>query len=103
MFRFMPAIPVQIVQYISDDQPGFVAAQLLDAFGKTHTFHDKVPVFGCALDLDRDSSLPVMGWLDCEIIEWFTENGRELALYPSTLSYMDRSAVQKRRSSKRSS
>jgi hypothetical protein len=77
-FEIMASVPVQIVEYISDDQPGFVAAQLVDAYGVTHTFHDKVPVFGCD-PLDRDSALPVSGWLGCEIIERFTYHGRELA------------------------
>ena len=73
----MPAISVQITQYTSDAQPGFVIAQLIDAFGRTHQFHDKVPVF-CSDSLDRDSRLPVPGELDCEIIERFIDNGREL-------------------------
>jgi hypothetical protein len=74
----MPAVPVQIVQYLSDDQPGFVAAQLVDAFGESHTFHDKTPIFTTD-SVDRDSPLPVSGWLECEIVERFTQDGRELA------------------------
>ena len=49
----MPTVPVQIVEYISDNQPGFVSAQLVAAFGNAHTFYDSVPVFGCD-PLDRD-------------------------------------------------
>jgi hypothetical protein len=74
----MPVVPVQIVQYLSDDFPGFVAAVLVDAFGNQHVFHDKAPVFACD-PLNPDSRLPVTGWLGCEIGEQFTDDdGRKL-------------------------
>ncbi len=74
----MPHIRVDVVELISDDQPGFVAVQLIDAYGKVHLFHDKAPVFGCDW-LDRNSPLPATGCLDCEIVDRFADHGRQLA------------------------
>ena len=75
----MASVRIQIVRYVSDDQPGFVAGELRDAFGRIHTFEDKVPVIALA-NLTVDSDYPCDGVLDCEIIErWTAEDGRELA------------------------
>ena len=68
---------VQIVEFLSSDQPGFVAASLTDAFGVRHVFHDKVPVFTDAL-IDTDTPLPVTGWLGCTVLERFVDDGREV-------------------------
>ncbi len=75
----MPSIAIEIVRFLSDDYPGFVAAELRDAFGRTHTFEDKVPVLGLE-DLTATSDYPRVGVLACEIIErWVADDGRELA------------------------
>ena len=71
------AVPVQVVEVLDEKWPGWVAAELIDAYGKTHTFHDKVPIF--LFDyLDSDPSLPIQGWICCEIVERFTDGGVEL-------------------------
>ena len=73
----MPEISVQIVEFLSSDQPGFVAATLTDVDGVVHTFHDKVPVFTSA-PIDADTQLPVPGLLDCIVLESFERDGRKL-------------------------
>ena len=40
----MITVPLKIVRFISDSQPGFVAGELVDAYGRVHTFEDKVGV-----------------------------------------------------------
>lgn len=75
----MPEVPVRIVRFISDHHPGFVAAELVDAYGTVHTFEDKVPIF-VADYLDAQSDYPQPGVLGCELVErWMAEDGRELA------------------------
>ena len=74
----MNLVSVQIVECLSNEPPGFVAAQLADAYGEKHTFYDKAPVFGCD-PFDDDFALPVAGWLGCEVVERFREAGRDLA------------------------
>jgi hypothetical protein len=59
----MERVPVAIVEFLSSDQPGFVAASLVDAYGVTHVFHDKVPVLTEA-DVDANTALPVDGCSD---------------------------------------
>ena len=75
----MFTVPIRIVRLISDAYPGFVAGELVDALGNTHTFENKVPVI--ALDhLDANSELPSEGVLACEILErWTGADGRDLA------------------------
>ncbi len=75
--QLMPEVSVQIVEFLSSDQPGFVAATLTDIDGVVHTFHDKVPIFTIAA-IDADTQLPVPGWLDCTVLEAFERDGREL-------------------------
>jgi len=73
-------VPLKILRFIADCQPGFVAGELVDANGQVHTFEDKVPVIALD-DLDADSTYPAFGVLTCEVIErWRADDGRELAL-----------------------
>jgi len=72
----MHEVPVQIVEFLSSDQPGFVAASLTDAFDVDHVFHDKVPVFTDAV-IDADTPLPATGWLGCTVLERFVVDGRD--------------------------
>ena len=77
----MAKVPIQIVRFISADFPGFVAAELRDAFGNIHTFHDKVPIFLSEGYLDADSLYPQPGVLACEVVNrWTADDGRLLAL-----------------------
>ena len=73
----MPEAPVQIVEFLSSDQPGFVAASLTDIHGVVHIFHDKVPIFTDAM-IDANTPLPADGWLDCTVLERFELDGRKL-------------------------
>lgn len=73
----MPLVPIQLVELLSSDPPGFVVACLTDAFGVDHFFHDKVPVFADS-PIDADTPLPVGGWLGCTVLERFVTDGREL-------------------------
>ncbi len=76
----MAKVPIEIVSFISADFPGFVAAELRDAFGNVHTFHDKVPIFLWEGYVDADSSYPQPGVLPCEVVErWTADDGHELA------------------------
>jgi hypothetical protein len=84
----MTQVPVRIVRFINDHQPGWVAAELHDAFGEVQTFEDKVPFFYDGY-LDRNSSYPQPGEMWCHLLHrWTSEDGRELALIetePSSL------------------
>ena len=73
----MPEVRIQIVEFLSWDQPGFVAATLTDVDDVAHTFHDKVPIFTDAA-LYPDTELPVLGTLACTVLEVLKRDGREL-------------------------
>jgi len=64
----MLAVQVAIVAWVDDVQPGWVAAQFVDAWGSKHRFIDKVPIF-TAVDLDRDSTYPQSGVIACKIVD----------------------------------
>ena len=61
------ALAVQILSYVSDHQPGWIEAKLVDAGGKSHIFIDKVPIFTCA-DLDAMTKYPQPGEICCEAL-----------------------------------
>jgi len=74
----MANVRIQIVRFLFADQPGFVEGKLVDAFGTSHRFQDKVPVLAVE-DLWHDAEYPQPGLLACEIVErWTSEDGREL-------------------------
>ncbi len=74
----MITVPLKIVRYVSDSFPGFVAGELVDAYGRIHTFVDKGPVIAGDY-LTADSKYPCKGELACEILErWTAEDGRQL-------------------------
>ncbi len=74
----MPAIVISITRYTSDDQPGFVEGEFYDAWGKKHTFEEKVPYVSAAY-LSADSEYPVPGEIDCEVLrEWTDDNIRAI-------------------------
>ena len=75
----MFAIRVDIIEWVDDAQPGVVACQLIDAWGREHRFIEKVPI-ATSTDLDRNSTYPQPGWLDCELVrQWQDADGRALA------------------------
>jgi len=63
----MPYLSIQIVRFVSKDQPGVVAAEFTDALGQQHTIVDKVPVI--APHLWSDSTYPQPGEAACEVLE----------------------------------
>lgn len=71
-------LAVQIVRFVDDHQPGWVACEFSDAEGRKHTIIDKVPVF-TADHLDRSSTYPRLGRVGCEVLAaWQDADGREL-------------------------
>ncbi len=62
----MKALIVNIIRFISDDQPGFVECQFLDAWNTEHIFQEKVTVVSNK-DLDADSEYPQLGNIACTV------------------------------------
>jgi hypothetical protein len=74
----LKAIKIQIIKFISDDQPGFVECRFYDAFGKEHIVQDKIPIV-TEKRLDANSEYPQDGIIACEIVkEWKDTNGRTI-------------------------
>jgi len=72
------AISIQIERFVDDHQPGFVECRLVDAFGRSHLFVEKLPIVTAA-DLWSDSSYPQAGEITCEIVsESVDAAGRKL-------------------------
>jgi len=79
MLRAIHNLRVEIVRYVSDDQPGWVACEFSDAEGRQHTIVDKVPVLSSEM-LDASSQYPRPGFVGCKVLkEWRDVNGRDLA------------------------
>jgi len=73
------AVFIQIERFVDDHQPGVVECRLVDAFGQSHLFVEKVPIVTAA-DLRSDSSYPQAGEIACEIVsESVDAAGRKLA------------------------
>jgi hypothetical protein len=71
-------LAVQIVRFVDDAFPGWVACEFVDAHGSTHTFIDKVPIFSDMV-LDAASVYPQPGTVGCEIVaRWKDASGGEL-------------------------
>jgi hypothetical protein len=74
----MTGIKVEIVRFVSNDQPGFVECTFNDAWGKEHSIEEKIPVV-TTKDLDENSDYPQGGIVACEVIkEWHDQDGRRL-------------------------
>jgi hypothetical protein len=70
---------VQIVRFVDEHQPGWVACEFQDVEGHRHTVIDKVPILTNE-DLRADSAYPKPGTLPCEVLDqWKDSNGAELA------------------------
>jgi len=73
------SLPVQIVKFVNDSQPGWVAVEFKDAEGHLHTVIDKIPVFTTE-DLWVDSTYPQPCSMPCEILgRCHDANGRDLS------------------------
>jgi hypothetical protein len=71
-------LSVQIVRFVDDRFPGWVACEFVDANSLRHVLIDKVPVFTDE-PLDAASSYPQPGSAPCEVLaRWQDTQGREL-------------------------
>ncbi len=61
------AIKVQIERFTDPHQPGWVECRLVDAFGVTHLFEEKVPVVTSEA-LSAESDYPRDGIVACEVL-----------------------------------
>ena len=74
----MEFLSVQIVRYVSDDFPGWVASEFEDTEGRRHTIVDKVPIV-TTKDLLVAGEYPQSGLVRCKILQrWQDAVGREL-------------------------
>jgi|SRR5580693_8543397 hypothetical protein len=80
-------LAVQIVRFVDDAFPGWVACEFEDAHGRTHTFIDKVPTFSDMV-LDAESLYPQPGSVGCEIVaRWKDASGGELLRISTSKPY----------------
>jgi hypothetical protein len=71
-------LTVQIVRFVDDRFPGWVACEFVDANSLRHVLIDKVPIFTDEL-LGPTSSYPQLGCAPCEVLaRWQDTQGREL-------------------------
>lgn len=72
-------LSVRIVQFVDESNPGWVKSEFVDAEGHHHELVDKFPIFSEKM-LDADSSYPVPGLVQCEVLaEWQDVQGRKVA------------------------
>jgi hypothetical protein len=75
----MIAVPIKIVRFADESQPGWVECELSDATGRCHAFLEKIPVV-TSEELWCDSPYPREGVIACEVVStWTDEEGRALA------------------------
>jgi hypothetical protein len=60
-------VSIQITGFVSDDFPGFVSCELVDAHARIWTFVEKAPIV-TAVALDRSSEYPQVGKIRCEVL-----------------------------------
>ncbi|HKV64614.1 MAG TPA: hypothetical protein VJO16_22105 [Candidatus Acidoferrum sp.] len=71
-------LAVEIVRFVDDHQPGWVACEFVDAEGRQHALVDKVPIFGFDF-LDGRSKYPQPGSVGCEVLSRSEDDkGRKL-------------------------
>ena len=71
-------LAVNIVRWLDDSFPGFVACEFTDAAGRVHTIEDKVPMVSVE-ELDSSCAYPRLGGLRCAVLErWPDASGGEL-------------------------
>lgn len=64
----MIQVPVEIVRWVDDCQPGIVECVLVDVHGHRWRFIEKLPIVTVA-DLDASSSYPQSGSIACQVVE----------------------------------
>lgn len=60
-------LAVQIVRFVDDSSPGWVACEFLDAEGRLHELVDKYPIFSTET-LEPDSKYPRPGSAECKVL-----------------------------------
>ena len=74
----LPQLVVEIIRCVDDSFPGWVECALQDAWGKEHTFIDKILIFTTS-DLNGSSRYPQPGVIVCQAIRrWQDPQGREI-------------------------
>lgn len=63
----MIGVPIALTRYVSNDQPGFVACEFVDAHGRRHHFIEKTAVV-TGDDIDAKTLYPYPGVIACLII-----------------------------------
>jgi hypothetical protein len=75
----MKAVEVAIVEYVSEDQPGWVRCHLIDASNRTWTFLEKTPVVSSS-HLVPTSQFPQPGLVACKLLSVFASpRGEQIA------------------------
>jgi hypothetical protein len=75
----MHHLAVQIVRFVDDHQPGWIACEFPDAAGRFHTLIDKIPIFSEEYFLDEKSGYPRPGVLRVEVLSRSLDaHGREV-------------------------
>jgi hypothetical protein len=71
-------LEVQIVRFVDERFPGWVASEFEDANAIRHTIIDKVPIFTVEV-IDENSFYPQSGSVSCEVVaQWQDDQGRSL-------------------------
>lgn len=71
-------LAVNIVRWLDDYFPGFVACEFTDAAGRVHTIEDKVPMVSVE-ELNSSCAYPQLGAVRCTVLgRWTDDQGREL-------------------------
>lgn len=74
----MPSLPLIIVRFVDETQPGIIECEFIDANQRVHRLVDKVPIFS-ERDLWKESQYPQPGSVQCQILEEFSDaSGRGL-------------------------
>jgi hypothetical protein len=72
-------LAVQIMRFVDDSFPGWVACEFLDAEGRRHELVDKYPIVSNEV-LEPDSKYPQPGSAQCKVLSRSQDSGgRDLA------------------------
>jgi hypothetical protein len=63
----MECLIIDIIEYTQNNFPGYVHCKLIDAFGRTHFFEEKIPIVSVE-NINRKTILPKRGIICGEII-----------------------------------
>jgi hypothetical protein len=75
----VPILPIQILRFVDEHQPGFVECAFRDANGAEHRFVEKAPVVSLE-NLSSSSVYPRAGALACEVeATWVANDGHALS------------------------